>query len=57
MKKEWVVAGGICFIIGLLFFLSRSLGETEVIRFLYGSGLLIIGESILAMFIGVAYPK
>jgi len=57
MKKEWVVSGGICFIIGLLFFLSRSFWDSDFIQFLYGSGLLIIGGSILWIFIGLAYPK
>jgi len=57
MKKEWIVAGGICFIVGLLFLLSRSFSETEVSQFLYGTGFLVMGESLLAMFLGLAYPK
>ena len=57
MKKEWIAAGGICFIIGLLCFLARSLGDTEFYRFLNGSGMFLVGESILVMFIGIAYPE
>jgi hypothetical protein len=57
MKKEWIVAGGICLIIGLLLILSGIINNTDFFQYLTGSGGLITGESVLALFIGIAFPS
>ena len=57
MKNEWVISGGICFIIGLLCILIRSVSETIFFQFIYGSGFFLLIEGILAMFIGIASPR
>jgi len=57
VRTEFIVAGGICLIIGLMMFLALSFGNSESYIILNGSGSIIIIESVLVMFVGMAYPE
>jgi len=57
MIREWLVAGGFCLVLGLFFLIIRSFSDTIFYEFMYGSGAILLGLSVLVLFIGLVYPS